>query len=472
MKKLLLLVLATIATAHYVEARKVSGKVSCLEKPVAGVVVTDGKSFTRTADDGKFTIDAADDADFVYILTPSGYVASYSSGTPCFYKPVNAKSFDFELYPYGTPGGKYAMLAVGDPQAGSDHDFTRMETEALPDLRQTAADYACRNIPAAAVMLGDHVWDNLDSFPRVKADYKSLGIPVYPVIGNHDHNLAVSDDHGSAGVYRQYFGPTYYAFAMGGDYYIVLDNIVYKGNKTYDEAIDEQQLKWVETLRQYIPKGSRVFVAMHCPAYIYYRKKVLAGSERLFDLLAAYNVQVLSGHTHVQSNMELRPGVFENMVGGLCGAWWIWDDMYCRDGTPMGYQVFESSPRQFGWYYKTLHKPADYQMQVIDMGTMPGHEDELCVKIWNWDEKWSVKWSEDGGSAKDMQLFTATDPFYYNYLARQYALGKGRVGSFRRPMKHGRMFFSCKPSAKARVVSITVTDRMGHVYKQDVSIRP
>ena len=33
---------------------------------------------------------------------------------------------------------------------------------------------------------------------------------------------------------------------------------------------------------------------------------------------------------------------------------------------------------------------------TIPVGTVPGHEDELCVKVWNWDNRWKSGILRDG----------------------------------------------------------------------------
>ena len=61
------------------EGRRVKGSVRCGTEPLEGVVVTDGRNFTLTQRNGKFVFDISDDAEFVYITTPAGYVADWSS---------------------------------------------------------------------------------------------------------------------------------------------------------------------------------------------------------------------------------------------------------------------------------------------------------------------------------------------------------------------------------------------------------
>lgn len=467
--KVLIAALAAV-TVMGVGAKNVKGRVFCGKSGLGGVVVTDGRGFTRTDSLGNYDFDADDNADFVYIVTPSGYVASYSSGTPCFYKSLGAKKFDFELFEFGARGGTYTMLAVGDTQPGSDRDYERLEAEAFPDLKAYGDSLMKSGMPVAAIALGDLVWDNSETYGRYKNGLKQLGYPVYPVIGNHDHEGMFTDNYKSELSYKKNFGPAYYAFNIGRDYYIVLDNIFYKGNYSYDEVITGEQLEWVRNYTQYIPKGSHVFVAMHAPAYVYKGGRVLKGSDELMDILSDYHVSILSGHTHVNSNILLRPNVREHMIASIGGAWWLGDCKYCMDGTPMGYQVFESTPRGLSWKFKSLGYPDTYQMRVFPFGTFPGRTDELCVKVWNWNEGWKVEWKEDGKLKGAMVQFPSVDPDYSGYLQRRYAQG-AKKETWRFPMENKFCFFSAKPSDGAEEVEVIVTDRFGREYRQICKIR-
>ena len=81
MKKIFAFILALVAASAFADARKVTGTVMCGEEKLTGVIVTDGKNFTQTKK-GKFKLEIEDNAEFVYIVTPSGYVADWSSGVP------------------------------------------------------------------------------------------------------------------------------------------------------------------------------------------------------------------------------------------------------------------------------------------------------------------------------------------------------------------------------------------------------
>ena len=97
MRKFIILLL-TASLCLGAEARRVSGSVACGSDALAGVIVTDGAHFTTTGSDGKFKLDVADDARFVYIVSPAGYQPDFSTGAPQFYQPLTkAKKYHFEL---------------------------------------------------------------------------------------------------------------------------------------------------------------------------------------------------------------------------------------------------------------------------------------------------------------------------------------------------------------------------------------
>ena len=96
MKKTVLLLLALFVAMVPLHARKVKGTVTSDGKPLPQVLVSDGYRFATTRADGSFTLNTHKDARFVFVITPSGYVAPFASGAPQFYLPVKGtKSFDF-----------------------------------------------------------------------------------------------------------------------------------------------------------------------------------------------------------------------------------------------------------------------------------------------------------------------------------------------------------------------------------------
>ncbi len=445
-----------------VRAKLIEGRVLCDKKGIQNVVVSDGYSFTTTDKDGFYRIDASDKAHFIYIATPSGYMAKCNQGTPLFYKALNENNHDFIIYNYGIPNGRYVMAAVADTQPRGEQAFDRLENEGFKDLKETAKQYTNDNVPFFGVFLGDILWDNLDMYARMKQLIQQLNIPIYPVIGNHDHDQFVSDDDASAHLYRAAFGPTYYAFNAGNDYYLVLDDIIYKGNRMYDVGFTDEQLNWVKEYLNFVPKGAHLFVCMHAPAHFYDPNYKIEKIAELLDLFKEFNVDILSGHTHAQCNYQIRKNVREYNIASIGGECWLWDSTYNKDGCPIGYQVFESSKQGVKNYFKSLGYGSNFQMKTYPLGTVSNHENDICVKVWNWDNRWKVEWYEDDVFKGEMKQFNSFDPDYFLYCKKKQILEHTGKRAYLDEVYY---FFSATPSDKAKKIRIVAIDASGKKYE-------
>ena len=80
---------------------------------------------------GAFALDADDEALFISVVTPAGYIAPLKEGVPQFYLPYtpSAKRFDFELQAWPGTAACYELLAIADPQPKTDEHFERLRTE-------------------------------------------------------------------------------------------------------------------------------------------------------------------------------------------------------------------------------------------------------------------------------------------------------------------------------------------------------
>lgn len=290
-----------------------------------------------------------------------------------------------------------------------------------------------------------------------------LKIPFYPVIGNHDHDKEILSDKASAHTYEKYFGPAYYAFQLGKVYCIVLDNILYEGNKKYTEALTEEQIQWVGQLLKYLPENAPILIATHSPFY-YADRCIIPGGEELFGILKNHPVSLISGHTHLNSNHEIKPGIIEHNIGAICGTWWTADEN--RDGTPNGYDVFEITGSEIEWFYKSVGHERNWQFKVFPRGTVKEKPNSVIAKVWNWDKKWQVKWYEDGAAKGAMQRFNGYDPDYLEYV------GRLKTEKYTQPQESF-FYFEATPSEKAREIEIEVTDRFGHIFpRQKVVLLP
>lgn len=463
--------LAALLLAASGFAAPVSGRVQAAGKPLPGVAVSDGVTIVRTDDKGRFTFDAADDAPFVWAVTPSGYVAPFADGTPRFYLPANGRtSYDFELLP---APGPFTLLAVGDPQPKTAHHMKRLRSEVVPDWEQTVESVRTAGGQAAMLVLGDVVWDAPRLATEMRGLFAGLGIPVYTVIGNHDHLIAEKEDAEATRNYREVFGPTYYAFDMGDTHFVVLDNIVYHGGKVYEEAVDRQQLDWLARYVRLLPAGSRLAIAMHAPFQKYWRNFArMGGGDRLLEIVAGFEVHFITGHTHINSNLDVAPGVIEHNVAQVAGN--LWHAPLNQDGTPRGYQLFSEGPAGLEWRYKTLGQPLDYQMALYAPGQVASHPACIVTKVWNWDAQWTVEWSQDGRPMGAMTRYEALpDPDYAAHLAqaRARAEAAGKQLSKAQYVRPAFFYFGAEPAADARTVEVTVTDRFGNRHSQTLNLK-
>ena len=223
MKKIFAIALAFMMFGSLAQARKVSGSVISGEEKLPGVIVTDGKNFTVTKKNGKFAFDIKDDAEFVYIVTPSGYVADWSTGVPAFYQEAAGRNkFVFELQKTDA-SGDYSILAIADPQTRNEKQFAKFAGEPMADICETASTMTGA---AVGLVLGDICWDSLELLEKYRKEIVRAGIPFYPVVGNHDHEMELQGDLLTTATYRRIMGPENYAFCLGHDVVVVLDNII------------------------------------------------------------------------------------------------------------------------------------------------------------------------------------------------------------------------------------------------------
>ncbi|MFV0553221.1 MAG: glycerophosphodiester phosphodiesterase family protein [Mangrovibacterium sp.] len=465
MKQLLSLALVLLLGSAPVWAKEIKGEIKCGEQKLAKVVITDGTNFTTSNANGSFTLNTADDAEFVYIFTPSGYTADFSTGAPQFYQLLEGRTeFVFDLQKLKFDTTDFSLLAIADPQTKTDAHMNIFYAESLPDLVNSVAEYDAKRMNSIGITLGDIVHDNLPLFDGYKAGVASLGIPFYPVIGNHDHDEKISNDLESTAAYRRLFGPTDYGFNLGNHYYIVLDDIIYKGGRKYDNGFRDTQVEWLKNYLEYVPKGAYVHVAIHAPFFNTNLQSYIINAEEVLAVMKDYTVDFMSGHTHLNLNYPVADGVMEHNVGALCGEWWKYDG--CQDGTPRGYQVFEAKENSYEWYYKSVGKDRYYQIELFNVGADPARANSVIAKIWNWDSDWNVEWYADTKYMGELSNYVSTDPGYKAYVQAKLDAGAKRVSKIvEKPF-----YFAAFPPAGTKLVKVVATDAFGNRYEQELKL--
>ena len=469
MKHILLFFACLLTLCGTADARRISGEVVSEGKGLSKVVVTDGKSFTRTKADGKFTFDIDDNAEFVFIVTPSGYVADWSKGSPEFYrKAAGTDFFTFDLLKMGDCDKEYNIIAVGDPQPRKDAHYEEFTGSPLNDIISTANSLKS---PTIGIVLGDICYDVLPLQVRWKEDILRTGIPFYPSVGNHDHDQAFNDDEKSIHAYRSNFGPENYAFFIGKDLVLVLDNIIYHSRSGYEEGYTDEIVEWVHGLMKFVPKHSDIFVAQHSPLNgRWHRTKDhdmnITNHEPLVKALGDHDVTFLSGHNHINGIFQYTPNIIEHNVAAICGTWW--DAYHCTDGTPRGYKVFNKKGNQLTWYYKSIDKDPDFQYEIFMPGTTRMHPDHVVINVWDYDSEWKIEWSEDGKEMGEMEQVSEYSPIHTSEIEARYV---GKVISDYKLTDLGIHYFAAKPSENAKEITVVITNRFGKVWKETIPLQ-
>ncbi|MDB5200691.1 MAG: metallophosphoesterase [Ferruginibacter sp.] len=465
----------TLVAREHGNADTIEGRVHSGKQGIADVGVTDGFSITRTDYNGSYSLQRNDAAEFIYISVPAGYEIPAEKGIAHFYIPVTAAQLkgraDFELRKLAQDDHKHQFVVWADTQIISEADATQLKSEPVPDLVGLIKSY-----PTGALFhgigCGDLVWDHFELFDDYREAIGMTGIPFFNVIGNHDMDLDAMGDDGSAKTFKEQFGPTYYSFNRGAVHYVVLDDVFFIGaSKKYIGYISETQLNWLKKDLAFREPGSTVVVSLHIPtntgaARRLKKEEELGGTvsnrKKLYDILAGFNVHIMSGHTHFNEKWEAG-NIMEHNHGTVCGAWWT--GPVCSDGTPAGYAVYEVNGRELSWYYKSTGKAKTQQLRLYDSKQANSGAD-ICANVWNWDPKWTIEWFEDGQRKGLMEQRIGLDP-----LAVQLYSGPALPAKHKwvEPTLADHLFYA-RPSGNAKQIMVKATDRFGNVFTETLVV--
>ncbi len=476
MKKFFLLQLLLLSSlclkAQTFPIKDLQGRVTCGNKGVQGVIVTDGTDCVQTDAQGIYHLEAKRNVRFVYLTTPAGYLVPCQEKTiPLFFQQVDPtqpkKEYNFELVKNPENDISHLFTVQADAQVTSEKDVKEYG-KYLKDMNSYLAAYRGKR-DLFSIDCGDIVGDSPQLFPSYIQTVSSLDLPVFRAIGNHDMTYGGRTFEYSYHTFEQYFGPVYYSFNKGKAHYIVLNNCFYV-NRDYQYIgyIDERTFTWLEQDLAFVPKGSPVFVVVHIPTSLTPKLKwntllqdETSNASGLYDLLKGYNAHIISGHTHFNLNICFNDSLMEHNTAAVCGIWWKAD--ICMDGTPSGYGVYEVNGTDVKWFYKSAGHSADYQFRVYPAGSDEEYPSDIIANVWNWDDLWKVEWYENGKRMGEMTHYTGYDP-----EAKAICADKKRVEyDWISPIQTEHIFRATPKNAKAHI-EVRVTDRFGRIYKQSL----
>ena len=255
----------------------------------------------------------------------------------------------------------FNLIVVGDPQPQTEAQMESLEREIIPQIGDIVAEYRAESeLPIAILLTGDVVWDTMKFLPRVKRAFESLGVPVYAVIGNHDHNRKHSRNQKRAvEEFEAAFGVRNQWFELGETLFLTFDNIEFRPNKTYGEGIDAEQLVWMSEVLEGMPKDRRIVACMHALA----TKRTPQGNsvkpyaKPIVAMAGERELHFITGHHHNHGTYDLAPNVIEHNVAQVSGN--LWFAPICSDGTPRGVFCIEERDNVWRWHHRLLGKSAD-----------------------------------------------------------------------------------------------------------------
>jgi len=427
---------------------------------LAGVPVTDGYSIVTTGTDGSYYIPYNPAAEMVYVVVPSGYNPECTDGISRFWQPIRqggtSMQADFALVPTGNDT-RHTMLVLGDPQMRNDHDHGLFVSDALPDIKQTINNLKADGTDVGVLVLGDICFNNPSTYPRYTAYWPGINTPLYHVPGNHDKHI-VTDASAQAPEYKATFGPLYYSFNKGKVHYLMLDNVNVTSEGAYDTNISDDALAWVTQDLSMVPEGTTVIVCVHQP--ITNSKTTAEANKNLLLSLSKYRTIILSAHKHYAQNLgkyslSAAPDadIEERIHTALCGAYWYGD--VAKDGTPLGYYVYDVDGSDISWQFKALGDD-DYSQITIHEPAPFGSRLKVDVNVYDYDSHWSVSWKLDGVDKGRMYNYEALDP-------HANALYANHEKTWCRPALTKHLFYGYLTKDYSEV-EVNATDRFGRTH--------
>lgn len=507
------------------------GKVYSNGKGVQGVVVSDGVEVSITDENGIYYLPSKKECGYVFISIPGNYEVKSINRIPQFFKKIKGgeeiETNNFELFPVNND--EHVLIAMADLHlANRNNDLYQFNKGFLKDANQLAENYTKQGKKVYGLTLGDLTWDkywytnNFDLSDYVQT-MKGVNFDVFNVIGNHDNDPYCDDDWHSEDSYRQNIGPTYYSFNLGKVHYIVLDNTEYInkdakigviGDRSYRNKIVNRQIEWLIKNLNYIQdKNTPIVIAMHVPMHRnpsldiggnQITNYLLENTDSLLDVVKDFkNIQVLSGHTHINYRINNSKASLKEINLGAVSATWWWtgrkgysNNHICPDGSPGGYGVWEIKGNEHSYFYKSIGYDTSYQFRSYDLNQVhitaekyapkaskdlkmelmsnyakdyakKSSENEVLLNIWGYEEDWKIEVTENE-TKLEVQRVRTRDPLHIvSYMTHRY--NRYMKPSFNSTLSAH--FFKVKASSPNSTLNIKVTDSFGRIFEENM-IRP
>ncbi len=470
-------------TIQHRPGMNVVGRVTVDGAPRQGIIVSDGVNVIATDENGEYQMRSIG-RQHIFVSVPADCEIPVESGLPKIYKTLNFEedaviqmNFKLKSRPVSQ---NFKLFTIADPQIGDNVDIAIWNDDIMGNMVDFAASLTGN---VYGISLGDLVWNKPDLFPTYKKMVAQPGIPMFSVIGNHDHNETVKNDTESDREFRDELGPTYYSCNIGQWHLVVLDDVLYRGvtgRNDYDATITDQQLEWLAKDLEHVDKDKSILLATHIPTMRRNSPSHVTNNAALYELVKDYHqVQILSGHSHNNYITTIADNINETTIGAVMGAYW--NGVICNDGSPRGYAVLEFDGNEVvDKYYIGSETPRDYQIKIYlpeeasfrfgkDKEGKPVQIDNenLLVNVFFWHTDWTVEIQEDGGSWTELSNLKTFDPEAVKTLQGNNEWEKRPSAE---PEENNDHMFLYKPAnPQWQTITVRAADTFGNVYTASVN---
>lgn len=290
----------------------------------------------------------------------------------------------------------------------SAYQSLEIAKDMFQELKEVALTRSDRAV--YGICLGDLVHNTPSLFTTYAADLNQLPFITYNVIGNHDYDTSAADDDAGAVPYENVFGPRNYSFNIGRQHYVILDNLIMyvkDGSLSgFQQGLDEKTWAWLRSDLALVSRNTTLMVCAHSPMF-----KLESGNERsntavhgpdygaLIDKFA--QVHAWAGHTHASFNYVYPSShrhrrINVHTLARSTGE--LWTNEYLSVGTPRGFTVVEVDGDNISW---TFH-PNKYQRPAF-IGIEKGYtsrEPAYTWRDWTYDAN-GIARMKNGGAILD-----------------------------------------------------------------------
>ncbi len=509
-----------------ISGKNIKGVIYCNGRGIPNVVVSDGVEVTKSDANGIYYLQSEKKHGYVFISVPSNYEVATVNKLPQFYKPVagitTVNQCDFELFESNNEN--YVVIAMADMHlANRNSDISQFKNGFYAEVAAYATQVKNSGKKIYGLTLGDMTWDaywysNSYSLPNYVNDIDGIGFQIFNTMGNHDNDPYQVGDFDAETAFKSKIGPSYYSFNLGQIHYVVLDDISYinsggsqgvVGDRNYTGSITPEQLAWLsKDLSEVADKTKPLVIAMHIPLYTItgidaqgkdrLSLNLTSSGSSLINILSQFtSVKILSGHTHVNKNMEISNNLYEYNIASVCATWW-WtgrsdygNNHIAPDGSTGGYGIIEVAGNTFKYKYKGIgtnkgfraydrnmieitndkYAPNATGSYAISAAAYPGEysnkstSNNVLINVFNWDSACSLEVKENGKTLDVTRKFVKDPLHIISYPMKRFNLNAEPTFDSA-TTSH---MFEVTASNATSTLEIKLTDRFGNIYTESMT---